>query len=75
MLASLVEFRDFDILRDTVLMANLHNVHNNEAYWGDPENFRPERFLDDDSKLIKPEAFIPFSTGNGDVPLQFGKTC
>ena len=31
--------------------------------WGDPENFRPERFLDEHGNIIKREELIPFSIG------------
>lgn len=31
--------------------------------WGDPENFRPERFISEDGKLLRPEALIPFGSG------------
>lgn len=34
-----------------------------QAYWVDPDNFRPERFLDDDGK---------FSTSKLDHVLGFG---
>ena len=33
------------------------------AIWEDPENFRPERDLDEDGKLIKNDAFISFGQG------------
>ena len=31
--------------------------------WGDPENFRPERFLDAEGKFQKPEHVTPFGIG------------
>jgi len=31
--------------------------------WEDPENFRPERFLDKDNKIIKNEKMIAFGLG------------
>lgn len=33
-------------------------------HWGDPENFRPERFINNEGKIIQDEWFIPFSLGN-----------
>jgi cytochrome P450 len=45
-------------------MANLHNVHNDRVYWNDPDQFRPERFLDKNNGIIKHAAFMPFSVGN-----------
>jgi methyl farnesoate epoxidase/farnesoate epoxidase len=34
-----------------------------KKYWGDPEAFRPERFLDSNGKFVKPERVIPFGFG------------
>ena len=31
--------------------------------WDDPEQFRPERFIGSDGKLLLPDHFIPFCTG------------
>jgi cytochrome P450 len=31
--------------------------------WGDPENFRPERFLDESGSLLKQNALVPFGLG------------
>jgi len=44
-------------------MVNLWSVHMNQDHWGDPEAFRPERFLDDQGKLLKNEHLIPFGIG------------
>jgi len=30
----------------------LYSVHYNPEIWGDPENFRPERFLSKDGKAV-----------------------
>jgi hypothetical protein len=42
-------------------------VHHDPNIWGDPQNFRPERFLDENGKLIKHDAFIPFGSGKGTI--------
>jgi len=31
--------------------------------WGDPEHFRPERFLDNHGNVVTPEKYFPFSIG------------
>lgn len=31
--------------------------------WGDPENFRPERFIDGSGNIVTPSRFLPFSAG------------
>jgi len=45
-------------------MANNHYIHYNQKIWGDPQNFRPERFLSPDGKVFKKhEALLAFSVG------------
>lgn len=43
-----------------------YTIHHDPRYWGDPETYRPERWLDsmeDKEKLGGPQPFIPFSIG------------
>jgi cytochrome P450 len=42
---------------------NLWNVLHDREHWGDPEVFRPERFLDADGRFIKDEFMIQFGAG------------
>lgn len=52
------------LVSDTLLFYNINSFFLDRDYWGDPENFRPERFLNDDgSKTLKYERFIPFGFG------------
>ncbi|XP_059152551.1 cytochrome P450 2C15-like [Physella acuta] len=53
----------FRIPKGSVIFPNLDSVLKDEKIWGDPENFRPERFLDEQGNLIKREELIPFSIG------------
>ncbi|XP_059152549.1 cytochrome P450 2U1-like [Physella acuta] len=53
----------FNIPKGTQILINLDSVLRDEKIWGDPENFRPERFLDEQGNLIKREELIPFSIG------------
>ncbi|XP_059152532.1 cytochrome P450 2U1-like [Physella acuta] len=53
----------FNIQKGTQILINLDSVLRDEKIWGDPENFRPERFLDEQGNLIKREELIPFSMG------------
>jgi methyl farnesoate epoxidase/farnesoate epoxidase len=46
-----------------MLLPNLSSVLLDPEYWGDPEVFRPERFLDSEGNLVKEERFIPFGLG------------
>jgi len=59
-----VKFHGYTLPKDTLVITNLHSVHHDVKTWGDPENFRPERFLSPDGKTVKrSESLIPFSTG------------
>ena len=59
-----VEFHGFRIPKGTRVYANVWAVHFEPSIWGDPENFRPERFLSPDELSVqKNENLIPFSTG------------
>ncbi len=54
----------YDVPKGTVVMANIWAVHHDPAVWKDPEEFRPERFLDENGCLVRREELIPFSIGN-----------
>lgn len=59
-----VELGGYRIPKDTLIIPNLHAVHHNPDIWGDPEKFRPERFLSEDGKTVKRnEPLLAFSTG------------
>ncbi len=54
------------LLQDALLYYNIHKFHTDPDYWGDPETFRPGRFLadvDGKTKLKKFDRFIPFGFG------------
>lgn len=53
----------YTIPKDTVIVANLWLMHRDPAIWEKPDDFYPERFLDDQGQLIKKETFIPFGIG------------
>lgn len=52
------------IPENTLALVSLKGLHTDREYWGDPEVFRPERFLDVDGNLIQHEFFLPFGGGN-----------
>jgi cytochrome P450 len=59
-----LKFHGYDIPKGTIIFANTFESHHDPEVWGDPEVFRPERFLSEDGKsTIRHEAFLPFSTG------------
>lgn len=57
-----MEFESYQIPNGTGLAANLYYIHHNPAIWGDPEKFRPERFLTQ-GKFQAHKSLIPFSIG------------
>ncbi|XP_060582261.1 cytochrome P450 1A1-like [Ruditapes philippinarum] len=64
------KLRGYDIDKDTVVFFNLHSVAHEESYWGDPENFRPERLLDDSGNLdrVKCSHIMAFGAGRRQCP-------
>ncbi|XP_026669976.1 methyl farnesoate epoxidase-like isoform X2 [Ceratina calcarata] len=50
------------IPKDTMLIANFNRILMDES-WGDPEVFRPERFIDESDNIITPNKYFPFSIG------------
>ncbi len=65
---------------NTQFYANVWGVHHDRVFWGDPENFRPERFLDETDSLVladhpKRRHLIPFLEGIRNCPgEQFAKS-
>lgn len=41
----------------------LYAVHMDPELWGDPEAFRPSRFIAENGTVSKPEYFMPFGVG------------
>ena len=69
-------FRNYVLPKDTIVMQNIWAVHFDSKLWGDPEVFRPERFLDENGRVVKPEYFIPFSVGKLDkLHIFYQMTC
>jgi cytochrome P450 len=58
-----VKVRGYTIPKGAHIWPNLDAVLWDKKTWGDPENFRPERYLDADGSVTVPEQFIPFSLG------------
>ncbi|XP_064086738.1 methyl farnesoate epoxidase-like [Macrobrachium nipponense] len=57
------KLQGYNIPARTMVMVNLYSIQMDRQYWGDPENFRPERFLNPDGTLRKDERMIPFGKG------------
>ena len=58
-----VSFRGYFIPKSTMILPNLYSVHMDPKLWPEPDHFKPERFLDDDGKVIRRAELIPFSVG------------
>ena len=57
-----VVVEDYVIPKDSHAIANLWGFMKDPAVWSQPEEFRPERFLED-NKIIKHPQFVPFGIG------------
>jgi methyl farnesoate epoxidase/farnesoate epoxidase len=51
------------VFQDTTIILSLWCLLHDKEHWGDPEAFRPERFLDEYGNFVKDEWMIPFGTG------------
>ncbi len=56
------------IPKGTTFIINMWGLHHEKEFWGDPENFRPERFLDEDGELLAADHpnrkhLVPFGAG------------
>jgi cytochrome P450 len=58
-----VRLGGYFIPKGTAVYGNSFAIHNDRELWGDPNSFRPERFINEDGQLVKPEYLIPFSVG------------
>nr|XP_055049023.1 cytochrome P450 2F2-like [Misgurnus anguillicaudatus] len=57
------ELMGYNIPKGTMIIPNLTSVLNEEGQWKFPHEFNPANFLNDEDQFVKPEAFMPFSTG------------
>lgn len=59
-----IVYRNYLIPEGTAVFFNLHTIMMDKKHWGDPEAFRPERFLDSSgTKVINTERNLPFGYG------------
>ncbi|XP_048237111.1 cytochrome P450 2D26-like [Haliotis rufescens] len=59
-----VEFRGYTFPEGITVLPMLSSALHDPDYWGDPRNFRPDRFLDTEGKFQKMNEHIPFSLGH-----------
>ncbi|XP_013391105.1 cytochrome P450 2J6 isoform X2 [Lingula anatina] len=53
----------YTIPKGTMILGDLYRVLHDKNNFEDPYKFKPERWLDDNSKVIKSDKLIPFSIG------------
>ncbi|KAL3269718.1 hypothetical protein HHI36_008778 [Cryptolaemus montrouzieri] len=58
-----IEIEGYNIPSNSMVVPLLWAVHMDDKVWKNPEYFDPFRFLDDNGRFYKPEAFIPFQIG------------
>ncbi|CAB4063233.1 CYP18A1 [Lepeophtheirus salmonis] len=58
-----VQFEGFVLPQNSHVIPLIHAVHMNPKNWENPEEFRPERFINKEGVLFKPEHFMPFGVG------------
>lgn len=56
-------FRGYFIPKDAIIVPNLDSVLHDPDMFPDPEEFRPDRFINDQGEFVNNEALIPFSSG------------
>ena len=55
---------EYEIPENSMIMYNIWGVHHDPGYWVEPEKFDPDRWIDDDGKLLSHSShFIPFGVG------------
>eukprot|EP00794_Sanderia_malayensis_P011969 gene11969-13206_t len=55
----------YSIPKNTHIVFNLWSIHRDERQWENPDDFRPERWLDEQGCMIpeREKSFMPFSAG------------
>lgn len=53
----------YDVPKDTILFPNVYSACYDPKYWENPELFNPNRFIANDGKHRKLDAYVPFSAG------------
>ncbi len=57
-----LEIEGYKFPKGLILIPNMYHCHFNKDVWGDPEIFRPQRFLDHHGDQLK-EHVVPFQVG------------
>uniref|UniRef100_A0A8D8Z881 Methyl farnesoate epoxidase n=1 Tax=Cacopsylla melanoneura TaxID=428564 RepID=A0A8D8Z881_9HEMI len=55
---------EFIIPQDSIVLVNIWSIMRDAEHWGDPDVFRPERFIHSETgEVIYDETLIPFGMG------------
>lgn len=57
-----VSLNGYRIPKDTLILFDYHSVHNDKAYWDQPDEFRPQRFLEQ-GRFCRSNYSMPFGLG------------
>jgi len=57
------EFAHINIPAGTLVRLAYHLIHQDQLYWPEPEQFRPERFFKENAANIVPFSFVAFGSG------------
>jgi len=57
-----VQLQEFYIKKGTMIGVSIFELHRNPEYWDNPDQFIPERFIDN-PQLLKADAYMPFGAG------------
>ncbi|XP_038054804.1 cytochrome P450 2J6-like [Patiria miniata] len=61
--ASDIYLQGYLIPKDTLVLPNMWTIFQDPKHWPEPEQFKPERFLNGGGEAVKANELIPFSTG------------
>lgn len=57
------QYGDYSYPAGTVVVTYFYGLHRSPAHWPNAEVFQPDRFLDENGKVRKMNAFFPFGAG------------
>ncbi|XP_055339304.1 cytochrome P450 2J6-like [Paramacrobiotus metropolitanus] len=57
-----IQIEGYDVPKGAWVQANIYFVHHNDAWWDEPESFKPERFLKD-GQVQPSDNLMPFGLG------------
>jgi len=63
------EVSGYTFPKDSLIFGNIFAIHHDKEYWGDPQNFRVDRWIGAKGELLQHgDHFLPFSNGKRACP-------